>query len=362
MRKKTITEEEELQVESDERDDEASKVKYDIASYPSDFTLAGLTEMWKNGDITIPDFQREFVWNIKQASLLIESFLLGLPVPPVFFYVDTENKNLVIDGQQRITSIIYFFEGFFGKANEHGKRKVFKLTGLHEKNPFYNKSFKDLNEADARRLKNSVLRALNIRQLSPKNENTSVYHIFERLNTGGTPLSPQEIRNVVFRGKFVLLLKKLNKDHNWRKILGKKNIDRHQKDVELILRVFSLCNYINIYEKPMKEFLNEIMRRNKNGSTVNVTAFSKNFTKTTKLIVAKLGEKPFNIRGPLSTSALDSVFCTILNNIDRIPSNVLVRYSKLKKDKRFFEYTSAATSDEKIVKARFKYVKSKLIN
>ena len=99
---------EELTVEDVVEEDEVP-VEYDIATYPSDFTLSGIHTMWHDGDIEIPEFQREFVWTIKQSSLLIESFLLGLPVPSVFFYIDEEHKNLVIDGQQRILSVVYYF-------------------------------------------------------------------------------------------------------------------------------------------------------------------------------------------------------------------------------------------------------------
>jgi len=161
-----------VEVDDESQDDEVH-VTYDIANYPSDFTLSGIVEMWGNGDITIPEFQREFVWNIKQSSLLIESFLLGLPVPPVFFYIDDENKNLVIDGQQRILSIVFFFEGFFGVENLQGKRQVFRLAGLDKKNPYYRKTFNDLTAVEQRKLRNTVLRAMNIRQLSPIGENTS---------------------------------------------------------------------------------------------------------------------------------------------------------------------------------------------
>jgi uncharacterized protein with ParB-like and HNH nuclease domain len=102
--------------------------------------------MWKDKSIIIPDFQRDYVWSINQASLLIESFLIGLPVPQVFFYVDGDNRNLVIDGQQRLLTVFYYFEGFFGKENEKGKRQVFRLLGLNEKNPFHNKTFEQLDE------------------------------------------------------------------------------------------------------------------------------------------------------------------------------------------------------------------------
>ena len=100
--KEDKTKEEEILEEEETQEEGEVYVTFDIATYPSDFTLAGIYQMWKDIDIVIPDFQREFVWSIKQSSLLIESFLLGLPVPPVFFYIDEDNSNLVIDGQQRI--------------------------------------------------------------------------------------------------------------------------------------------------------------------------------------------------------------------------------------------------------------------
>lgn len=101
----------EIEVEGEDEEDElGTHVEFDIATYPSDLTLGVIHEMWKDEDITVPSFQRSFVWNIKQSSLLIESFLLGLPVPQVFFYIDGESKSLVIDGQQRIMSVVYFFE------------------------------------------------------------------------------------------------------------------------------------------------------------------------------------------------------------------------------------------------------------
>jgi uncharacterized protein with ParB-like and HNH nuclease domain len=200
--------EEELEVDENLEENEAY-VSYDIAAYPADLTLNTIKEMWDNKDIVIPEFQRNFVWTIEQSSLLIESFLLGLPVPQIFLYVDDKNKNLVIDGQQRILSIIFYLDGYFGSETIHGRRQVFRLHGLDERSPYANKKFTDLDEASQRKLKfNSVLRAINIKQLNPKEENTSVYHIFERLNTGGTPLKPQEIRNCVFLGDFVRLLKK----------------------------------------------------------------------------------------------------------------------------------------------------------
>ena len=219
-----------------------------------------------------------------------------------------------------------------------------------------------MDPTDKRKLENSVLRAINIRQLSPKEENTSIYHIFERLNTGGTPLTPQEIRNVVFRGDFLKALKKLNEDKNWRIIIGKKAPDKHQKDIELILRAFAIANYLSTYEKPMKEFLNNAANNNKKILSKEVEKFIEDFPKATKIIADKIGNKPFNVRGPLNNSAFDSIFCSIINNLDHIPEDLGMRYVQLLLDQKFIDFTSIGTTDTKTVKDRYAYVKSKLID
>ena len=149
-----MQEEKDLVLEKDQdyekqiENEEPPFVEYDITSYPADYTLSVLWQMFKNGNITIPSFQRGYVWSQKQASALIESFLMGLPVPPVFFYIDSENKNLVIDGQQRLMSIFFYFEGYFGQENEKGKRQTFRLTGLNKQSPYYNLRFDDLQEQE----------------------------------------------------------------------------------------------------------------------------------------------------------------------------------------------------------------------
>ncbi|MBB5315822.1 DUF262 domain-containing protein [Tunturibacter empetritectus] len=350
---------EDLITEDDESiDEEAVPMSYDIATYPSDYTLSGINEMWNNGDIVIPEFQREFVWTIQQSSLLIDSFLCGLPVPSVFFYIDEENKNLVIDGQQRILSVVFFMEGYFGRESTHGKRSVFRLRGIGDKNPYVNKRFVDLDEADQRKLKQTVLRAVNIRQLSPQGEGTSAYHIFERLNTGGTPLRPQEIRNVVFRGELTKILKRLNRDENWRKILGRKSIDRRQRDVEFLLRVFALVGSADKYEKPMKEFLNKAMSTNRKGRTQKAIDFQSIFPKVTKLIVEQMGERPFHIRGPINIAALDSITAILIENYAKLPKHGLEgKRQRLLKSNDFEAWTRPGSSDAKVLQDRFALVR-----
>lgn len=347
----------------DDFEDETVSITYDIATYPSDFTLAGISQMWKDGDIKIPEFQREFVWTIRQSSLLIDSFLCGLPVPAVFFYIDEKNKNLVIDGQQRILSIVFFLDGYFGQETTQGKRQIFRLSGLSENSPYFNKRFIDLDEQDQRKLKQAVLRAVNIRQLSPTGENTSAYHIFERLNTGGTPLKPQEIRNCVFRGPLADLLKEANKDKNWRQILGKNTLDKHQKDIEILLRVFALVGAVNKYEKPMKEFLNRTMKQHERGDSKKAEKFFALFPEATKHIITALGAKPFHLRGPLNVSALDSVMCVLIENYSKISTTKLENgFKSLVKDKEFLKVTQMGTTDTKTLQDRTALVRAHLLD
>ena len=350
----------EIETEAEEnQEEETITIEYDIATYPSDFTLAGIAQMWEDGDILIPSYQREFVWSINQSSLLIDSFLSGLPVPPVFFYIDDENKNLVIDGQQRILSVVFFLEGYFGRESTHGKRQIFRLSGMDKKSPYHNKRFIDLTESDQRKLKQAVLRAVNIRQLTPVGESTSAYHIFERLNTGGTPLKPQEIRNCVFRGILSKKLKEANKDKHWRQIVGKEVLDKHQKDVELLLRVFSLVGAVDKYSKPMKEFLNKTMAIHDKSGGKKVDKFFDIFPKVTEMVVSQLGRKPFNLRGPLNVSALDSimaVFMEYFNDIDM--QNIKAQYHALRLDEQFIDLTQIGTTDTDTLKKRISLVKS----
>lgn len=342
-----------LDVDEELRDEEESYFEYSLTSYPADFTLAVLFHQWQEGEIVVPDYQRGYVWSIEQASKLIESFLIGLPIPQIFLYVDDDNKLIVIDGQQRITSIAYFFGGFFG-AEQGGARRVFRLTGLSKKSPYYHKSFDELDASTQRKLKGSPLRAINIKQLRPEGENSSVYEIFERLNTGGTPLKSQEIRNAVFRGEFNRLLKDLNRNEYWRVLLGNKGADKHMRDVELLLRIFSLTYFRDSYDGKMKPFLNAVMSRNRDVTTGVVEKFVNDFPIVTNNIVDKLPANPFRRGGPINSAMLEAIFCACLTHVDKTVGMPLTNgYQELRDDHEFNEAISQSTNSADRVKKRF---------
>jgi len=340
-------------ITSEDEDYESAPPDYQISTYPADFTLEVLHHKWKEKEILIPDFQRRFVWKQVQASKLIESFLVGLPVPAVFFYSERKSQNFfVIDGQQRLKSIFYFFEGYFGPEIQ-GTRRVFSLTGLSQDSPFNNKTFDDLRDEDKRRLKNAVLRAFVVQQLDPADD-TSMYHIFERLNTGGTLLTNQEIRNCVYHGPFIELLNDVNTNSCWRSILGKSTQDTRRKDIELLVRFFAMRD-ISAYKKPMKDFLSKFMKKNRDASAEVLRQSREIFETTCQSIVGSLGEKPFHVRAGLNAAVFDAVMVAFSKHLDAIPDDIRERYyDHLLKNEEFEKNTRNATTDIDTVKERFK--------
>jgi uncharacterized protein with ParB-like and HNH nuclease domain len=347
------------QIESEVNDSESTHSEYEISAYPADFTLEVFYQKWKNGDIELPPFQRNFVWTISQSSRLIESFMLGLPVPQIFIYTGPDKKSLIIDGQQRLRSIFFFLEGFFGEKEIRGNKKVFRLIGLNENSKWLNQTFDEFSDADKRKLKDSVLRAIIIKQLNPKDD-TSIYHIFERLNTGGTLLKNQEVRNCVYGGNFNDLLLKLNKYPSWRKIVGKQKEDIHQKDVELILRYIALYHLLPKYNKPMKDFLSIFMNTHKEPGDNFLEDEAKRFYKTCDLVINILGEKPFSLHGGINPSLFDSVFVAFAKHLDTEIKDVKERYEKLKENEDFKKYMRNATTDATTIKERAKLAETSL--
>lgn len=343
-------------VESEIEDSKSSgQIKYEISTYPADFTLEVLCSKWEKGDIIIPDFQRKFVWETNQSSRLIESFMLGLPVPPIFFYVDKKANSLVIDGQQRLKSVFYFL-GKKGKKDispQEEKLLSYKLKGLSEDSPWYNKTFLDFTEEDQTRFKDCILRAIIVKQLDP-NDDTSIYHIFERLNTGGTLLNNQEIRNCVYSGPFNLALLRLNKLDSWRQVFTKSIEDNRQKDVELILRFFALYDSQKNYKKPMKEFLSEYIGNSQVRfmETSKIEERERVFTNTINKIIEHLGNRPFHVRSGLNSAVCDSVMVAFANNLDKIPPDILARYRRLNNNSDYIYYTSKSTNDVASVNGR----------
>ncbi|MBI4661584.1 MAG: DUF262 domain-containing protein [Verrucomicrobia bacterium] len=338
---------------SEAADAEAGPIRYELFTFPADFTLEVLHQKWKNREILIPPMQRGFVWTQYQASRLIESFLLGLPVPSIFLYVERgTEKYLVVDGQQRLRSIFYFLEESFGEEKS-GRRTVFRLTlpdaSPSQPNPWNGKKFSELRSEDALKLKNSILRAFIMKQVQP-GDDTSIYHVFERLNTGGTLLTPQEVRNAVYGGPFNEMLHELNEITAWREILGKPKPDPRLRDIELMLRFLALYKSGSEYEKPMKTFLTDFMRDHRQGQ-IN-PELRPGFVRATESIRKSLGAKPFHLRAGLNAPVFDAVSVAFARHSGRAPKDIRERYDRLLKNEDFEKWTRRATTDVEAVKHR----------
>ena len=127
-------------VEDESEKEPENIVRFNISSYGADYTVDSLVKRLRTGAFFVPPFQRSYVWNRNQASRFIESLLLGLPVPGVFLYKEPDtNRHLVIDGQQRLKTLQFYFDGTF-------LERKFRLVNISER--WANKTIDDLEEAD----------------------------------------------------------------------------------------------------------------------------------------------------------------------------------------------------------------------
>jgi hypothetical protein len=330
--------------------DEVVPFKYSITSYGADYPVDGLVKRILEGGIVVPKFQRGYVWTLKEASRFVESLLLGLPVPSIFLSKEAETqKLLVIDGQQRLLTLRNFYEGIWPP-----NRKEFALKGVQDR--FEGVTYKTLASDDRRRLDDSIIHAIIVRQEEPSGDSSSIYHIFERLNTSGVSLTPQEIRTAIYHGAFSDLLKKLNQVVAWRSVYGPTN--KLMRDQELILRFLALNYDSENYHQPMKEFLNVFMARNRELLLISGEMMMLNFTSTIELIEQAVGKKAFKVPRVLNAAVFDSVMVGVARRLQRGPLvdlHVLSeQYFKLLGNKEFLALTERATANEESVSRRLK--------
>lgn len=327
---------------------------YAITSDGADYPVDSLVKRLKEETILVPGFQRQYVWTLSQASRFIESLLLGLPVPGIFLSRESESqKMLVVDGQQRLKTLQFFYDGLF-------EGKEFRLEGVQKQ--FEGKTYKTISDESRRRLDDSIIHATIIRQDEPSEDESSVYHIFERLNTGGTLLKPQEIRACIFHGPFNELLRELCQYPPWKKIFGKPG--KRLKDQEFALRFFALRLYRDHYIKPLKEFLNLYMGKNRILGLHSEDFLRSKFITTVDFVADVLGEKAFRPITAINASIYDSAMVAISERLEAGPiidrEGFLQSYNKLLQDSDYTLATSRGTSDDVTVKRRIHIAKEYL--
>lgn len=183
---------EEIQSEID--DDYSDDSLFNISSWGADLSFRELISMYEEDELVKPELQRKYVWDKVEASRFIESILLGLPVPSVFL-AQSGSQKLIVDGYQRIMTVYDYMRGIFSTD-----KKVFRLSNSEKINARWrNKAFSELSTDDQRKIKSTTIHAIIFEQKKPENDGTSLYQVFERINTSGRTLTPQEIRNCVYQ-------------------------------------------------------------------------------------------------------------------------------------------------------------------
>ncbi|PVY40882.1 DUF262 domain-containing protein [Pontibacter virosus] len=290
------------------------------ASY--DYSVEFIVGMMQNEHpkiiLEVP-FQRQYVWNDDKASQLIESIIMNVPIPPIYFAEEEDGKWLVIDGLQRLNSLLRFFQ------NEFGLKNLDILKDL-EKN-----KFKDLPPKAKSLLANGLLRVNVIKKDSHEDIK---YDIFMRLNKGAVTLNYQELRNCLYRGNLNNIAKNIvNTNTDLLAMLNLKHPHNRFVDVEFVIRFFSLFanlqrsdsgNYlIDGYTGRMVTFINSYMKGTKNISLEEARNLEAEFNKTIDKVKAVFG---------LENSFKDLTAAKLKPN-KALADAILLSFTKFDKDK-----------------------------
>ncbi len=212
-----------------------------IDFYITEYTIEILAQKMRSGDFEVPDYQREFTWEDERKSRFIESVLMGLPIPFLFFWESAETGKLeIVDGSQRLRTIEQFILGGF------------PLKDLEELNLLNGLQFKDLPESRQRKIKNRSIRGI---VLNEHTDESSRFDLFERINTGSKVANKAEIRRGALGGPFLDLVISLAKDPLFMKLApaSEKLISERRRE-ELVTRFFAYGDGLNEYKDRVAAF------------------------------------------------------------------------------------------------------------
>lgn len=323
----------------------------DIEIGEAPFSIFEYLRQLEKGKITIqPDFQRNQIWKTTQKSKFIESIILNFPLPPIYLNETRESTYIVIDGLQRSTALKEFYEGKYA------------LTGIEAMPKYNGLRFKDLPETLQSKFED---KKLTVFVLKPSTPMVVIYDLFNRINTGGTQLNRQEVRNCIFIGKSTQLLKELSEQHYFKEAIDWGVRDTRMKDRELVLRylAFRWFDYQNEYTGDMSDYVEAAMKRVNVLDENKIQLMREDFRRTMVWSFQIWGKANFRIptpstRGTINTAILESV-CNFLSkksddflkkNIKTIATN----YNDLIKNEVYYEAVTKSTGNKAKVIDRFR--------
>jgi hypothetical protein len=337
--------------------DEATPESYKVAYSGQDFDVDGLVRRLNRGDMLVPQFghnddriatagfQRNFVWSKPQMDRFIESLLLGYPIPSILLVRQPDKRYLILDGQQRLRTLQRFYAG------EHQDRP-FTLNNVSDE--FRGLAYATLDDSQRRMIDNTYIQATIVDTDGSSESQEAIYQIFERLNSGGTQLTPHEIRVALYAGGLIDLMDSLNQDQNWRKVYGTPS--PRLRDQELVLRIVAFYCTASTYVRPLKRFLNQFTAVHRDGADPEVLKAAAQFRRAAFLVAAGPGNEAMRRRSrQLNVAQTDAIFVALmheLNDRDLTSQQVFAAVDAIRNDNVLDTVMTSGTSSEEAVQAR----------
>ncbi|ART82591.1 hypothetical protein CBP31_08140 [Oceanisphaera profunda] len=279
---------------------EIKLARKEIISDGYDMSVGEIINLYKDNELKInPVFQRLFRWDITRKTRFIESILLGIPIPPIFVFQDDDGGWELIDGLQRLSTILEFVGVLNGPDGNKIKPSI--LEGTHFLPSLANKCWQTWKEGDDaidKPMQLQIKRArLRVEILLKESDENAKFELFQRLNTGGAHLSEQEVRNcvaVMINLGLYTLLKGLSEFEAFVTTTSQtSNALEKQAGIELVLRYFSFRNHPYKRGLDVHEYLDQALIHMSKDDNIDWTKEKENFEKTFTLLSKVLGEDVF---------------------------------------------------------------------
>lgn len=262
--------------------------KVDVASV--NFSVRELVRMYEDGELSIaPSYQRKYRWPPRVASTFVESVFLGLPIPPIFVATNDDFQWEVVDGLQRISTLIHFMSGDDSARGRVGRPGPLMLAELEKLTQLNGVGFADLPSSIQRYFARQPLQVIS---LTDKSDKAVRFDLFERLNTGAISLTPQEVRSAVYGGTFLTFVEELAENSDFRSLL---KLQESNKDdgtpEEQVIKFFAYKNDQESFRGPVTHFLNHYVETAV--ENFDYSGERRTFEETFRFLVEAVGGGPF---------------------------------------------------------------------
>lgn len=345
-----------------------------IATDRMDFSIGELVNMYEQQELIIhPEYQRLFRWTDTQKTALIESILLGIPIPPIFVAEDENGVWEVVDGLQRLSTLV----SFFGKLKPENVKTISddENDDENDDDEIVNtnnkwclekgdilKSLEGFN-VDTLPLKyvlNIKRASLRVEILRGQSRVTMKYELFKRLNSNGTKLTAQEIRNAIYRGidsSVNKLVEKLSKNTAFVELTTlTKQKKKELYDQELVLRFMAFYDKDTEINNNTAKILDDFMERSVNDSQFDCSMYENIFNKTIILLEELNDTFVFkNANNAFVPAYFEAIMLGVANNIEAYSNDTVLLSNKikeLKESQEFKQYMGSASNSKKRIERR----------